>query len=86
MSKLLLDLILLRNPNHRKPDLQKWCVHVHRMLYADKRERGEVEAVIRWCQANDFWKNNILSTAKLRKQYDQLKLKMDHENPKRFDE
>jgi hypothetical protein len=39
MSKLLLDLILLRNPNHRKPDLQKWCVHVHRMLYADKRER-----------------------------------------------
>ncbi len=86
ISKLLLDLILLRNPNHRKPNLQKWCVHVHRMLSADKRERGEIEKVIRWCQANDFWKNNILSTAKLRKQYDQLKLKMDHENPKRFDE
>ncbi len=86
MSKLLLDLILHRNPNHRKPDLQKWCVHVHRMLYADKRGRGEVEAVIRWCQSNNFWQNIILNTEKLRKQYDQLKLKMDHENPKRFDE
>ncbi len=86
LSKLLFDLILLRNPNHRKPDLQKWCVHVHRMLYADKRERGEVEAVIRWCQSNNFWQNIILSTEKLRKQFDQLKLKMDHENPKRFDE
>ncbi len=86
MSKLLLDLILLRNPNHRKPNLQKWCVHVHRMLYADKRGRGEVEAVIRWCQSNNFWQNIILSTEKLRKQFDQLKLKMDHENPKRFDE
>jgi hypothetical protein len=91
MSKLLLDLILLRNPNHRKPDLQKWCVHVHRMLSVDKRERGEIEKVIRWFQSDEskesrFWNNNVMCTEKLRKQFDQLKLKMDYENPKRFDD
>ncbi|KRM94839.1 hypothetical protein FC24_GL002156 [Loigolactobacillus rennini DSM 20253] len=37
--------------------------------------------MIDWCQADPFWLTNILSPAKLRKQYDRLKIKMDQETP-----
>ena len=77
LSKLLLDLILARYSNFKKPDLNKWSLQIDRMIRLDKRKADDIESVIKWCQDNDFWKNNILSTAKLRKQYDQLKLKMD---------
>lgn len=75
-SELLLNLIRQRNTNFRQPDLQKWASHVDRMLRIDKRSVDEVEKIITWCQADMFWQNNILSTEKLRKQYDQLCLKM----------
>jgi hypothetical protein len=37
-------------------------------------------------QDDDFWKNNILSAGKLRKQFDQLKLKMPKESKGRVAE
>ena len=70
-----MDLILSRKPDFKKPDLQKWASYIDNMLRLDKRTPEAIEAVIRWCQADDFWCNNILSTAKLRKQFDQLDLK-----------
>lgn len=76
LSKLLLDLILNRRNSFKKPDLQKWAVEMDRILRLDKRDPCETANVIEWCQADAFWQNNILSTAKLRKQYDQLALKM----------
>lgn len=91
LSELLLSLILERRNTFKKPDLQKWAKHIDLMARIDKREPEEIEKIIKWCQANAFWQNNILSTAKLRKQYDQLALKMEEEKnegsrPKRFDE
>ena len=38
--------------------------------------------MIEWCQTDEFWQDNILSTAKLRKQYDQLVLKMNKTDSK----
>lgn len=35
----------------------------------------EVERIVDWCQADSFWRSNILSPAKLRKQFTQLVLK-----------
>jgi hypothetical protein len=35
-----------------------------------------------WCQDDDFWKANIMSPAKLRKQYDQLRLAAQREQKK----
>ena len=32
--------------------------------------------MIYWCQQHYFWHTNILSTEKLRKQYDQLSMQM----------
>lgn len=81
-SELLFSLIRQRNPNFKQPDLQSWSKHIDLMLRIDKRSPEEIEKVIQWCQADAFWQNNILSTEKLRKQYDQLCLKMTNGNGK----
>jgi hypothetical protein len=51
------------------------------MIRLDNRAPESIEAVIRWCQADTFWQNNILSGAKLREQYDQLDLKRRQSDP-----
>jgi hypothetical protein len=81
-SKLLLDLILSRNPKFKKPDLQKWAIHIDRAIRLDNRTPEELQKVIEWCQADDFWQNNILSTKKLRDQFDQIFMKMGSSNNK----
>ena len=80
LSTLLFDLIRQRKRNQREPDIQKWSVHIGRLIRLDKRSPPQIEAVIRWCQADDFWQNNILSTEKLRAQIDQLELKMQQKH------
>lgn len=75
MSELLLNLIRQRNPNFRQPKIQSWAKHVDLMIRFDKRPPEEIGKVIRWCQQDSFWCTNILSTEKLRKQYDQLQMK-----------
>lgn len=80
LSQLLLSLIVERKHTFKKPDLQKWAVHVHRMIRLDNRRPDIIAKVIKWAQADtDFWQNNILSTEKLRKQFDQLEMKMEKE-------
>jgi hypothetical protein len=76
LSEKLQNLILKNNPNFKKKNLQKWAVHVDRMIRLDNRDPGEIYDVITWCQQDDFWSSNILSTSKLRKQFDQLFIKM----------
>jgi uncharacterized protein YdaU (DUF1376 family) len=55
------------------------------VLLLKDRNPGEVLAVIDWCQADSFWKSNILSFGKLREKFDQLWLKMQggHDHPHR---
>ncbi len=79
LAALLLQKILERKPNFKKPNLQAWAKTVDRMLGADGRPAKSIENVICWCQKDDFWQNNILSPEKLRKQFDQLELKMEKE-------
>lgn len=88
LAGLLRDLTV---QNGAKPPtderLQAWAVEAALMLRIDERDRGEAEAILRWCQADPFWRSNILGMPKFRKQYDQLKLKMEsvgnHEISKR---
>jgi len=82
LSELLLNLILERRNGFKKPDLQKWAKHIDLMIREDKRDPEEIEKVIKWCQADKFWQNNILSPRKLRKQFDQLALKMQGDKSK----
>jgi hypothetical protein len=80
LSTLLFEKIQERNPNQKKPNLQIWARDIHRMIELDSRDPTDIRKIIEWCQGDPFWQNNILSTLKLRQQYDQLWLKMQKGN------
>lgn len=75
------------NPKIRVPDTlakkQKWAADIDKLLRIDKRDKHEVCEVISYVVADDFWKSNVLSPDKLRKQYDRLVLKMQQQNSKK---
>ena len=77
LSELLLNKIKENNPNYKEPNLNTWVIHMEKMIRIDKRNPNEIKKVIDWCQADSFWYKNILSTEKLRKQYDQLTVNME---------
>lgn len=72
----LLNNIRENNPGFKEPNLQKWSDDFRLMIERDNRLPEEINTVIDWCQKDSFWKTNILSPSKLRKQYDQLVLKI----------
>lgn len=80
LSKLLIKCILERKPDFKKPNIHHWAKHIDRMIRLDNRAPPRIREVIVWCQTDDFWQNNILSTEKLRKQFDKLELKMAGHN------
>lgn len=55
---------------------EKWYDPIRLLVERDGRSVESVKKVIEWCQDDDFWKTNILSTAKLRKQFPTLWLKV----------
>ena len=74
LAQQLFDAILTRKPDFKRPDLSRWAAHIDRLIRIDKRDPRRIGEIIAWCQADDFWQNNILSTDKLRKQWDRLDL------------
>jgi len=73
----LLKKMRENNPTYRVPgSLEKWVREADLMLRVDKRPVADVFQVIDWCQADSFWKSNILSVKKLREKFDQLSLRM----------
>jgi hypothetical protein len=51
-----------------------WLTAARLMLVADGREPMAAERLMRWCQADSFWRGNILSMPKFRAKYDELRL------------
>jgi hypothetical protein len=70
---LLADLIEA-NGSKRPAVTDKWLSDMERLNRIDERSWEQITRAIEWCQADDFWRGNIMSPAKLRKQYDQLRL------------
>jgi hypothetical protein len=83
LCDLLFAKILENNPKAKRPNMQTWCRDMDRLVRIDKRDPDDVEAVIIWCQQDQFWYKNILSPAKLRKQFDRLMLNM-RESPRGY--
>jgi hypothetical protein len=79
LAELLSELMTSNNPS-RKPtsqaQLNQWANCCRLMREQDKRTIEDIEAHIRWSQADEFWKANILSINKLRIKYDALTLKI----------
>lgn len=84
LSVRLRNRILDNRPNARVPEsdpksIAKWAKVIDLMIRRDHRDPKEIARVIDWCQDDDFWHSNILSTANLREHFDQLAIKMENE-------
>lgn len=82
LAEELKNGIMANNPDHKKiteSQLQNWADDMRKMLELDKRSYSQVSNMISWCQRDDFWKTNILSASKLRKQYDQMRVRAMNE-------
>ena len=78
-------------PDFKEPNKKEWYKHADYMLRLDKRDPAEVKTIVQWIhgsvedsiEPHDFWGANIMSTLKLREQFDQLKRKKaNEEQPK----
>jgi hypothetical protein len=76
LSVLLLEEIRKNKPDFKEPNLQVWAKEVDLMTRRDGRNSEKIRQVIQWAQKDSFWHKNILSTGKLRKQFDQLEMAM----------
>jgi hypothetical protein len=75
LAKFLFECILENKPTFKKPNLQEWALHIDRLIHIDRRDPSRIMDIIEKCRDDDFWNKNILSTRKLRIQFDQLELK-----------
>lgn len=75
LSKELFSLMKINNPNVKEPNFQTWAKHIDLMIRIDKRSVEDIRSVMIFCQNDNFWKANILSTSKLREKFDQLMIR-----------
>jgi len=77
LSALLENKIRKNDVGFKKQNLQKWSLHIDRLIRLDKREPKQIQDVIVFTQSDSFWMTNILSTSKLRDKYSTLLLQME---------
>jgi len=86
LTNLLIEQIRQNDPKAKAPEKDsslyvKWVDQIRLCREQDKRSESEIEVAIRFSQEDDFWKGNILSTAKLRKQMPTLLLQTQRFKP-----
>lgn len=62
------------NGSKRPPVTKRWRQACRLMLDRDQRTPEQIRAAIDWCQADDFWRSNVMSMPKLREKFDTLRL------------
>ncbi|WP_096201918.1 DUF4373 domain-containing protein [Bacillus sp. FJAT-45350] len=82
LANRLYQNILKNNPEHKKPNLQKWADDVRLMMERDTRTEDQITYLIDWVQDHTFWRKNILSINKLRDQFDRLVLEIKDQKEK----
>ena len=78
-ARRLRDGTLRLFPKQKVPDdkgLNKWAEIIDKMIRLDKRSENDILDVLDFALKDDFWKQNIRSADKLRKQFDNLYVKM----------
>lgn len=71
----LLATLIEGNGSRRPTVTARWRTDMRLLHERDGRSFAQIENMIRWCQADDFWRANILSPNKLRAKYDQMRLR-----------
>lgn len=86
LSDLLFSEILRQQPKSklhafdngkRKDTVRRWAEDIEKLKRIDQRSVEDIEKVIIWVTADDFWKPNVLSGSKLREKWDTLVAQMD---------
>ncbi|SBV99804.1 Prophage LambdaSo, replication protein O (modular protein) [uncultured delta proteobacterium] len=79
LAVLMRDTLKINVPTLKEPNLQAWARSFDVALRNDGRmsEPHFVAEVIKWACSDSFWRTNIQSPEKLRKQFDQLTAKME---------
>jgi hypothetical protein len=84
LTDLLHDLVSRNYPFvTTKPPKDKDYEEMNRIARIDGKPYVIIEKVIEWCQDDEFWKQNIRSVSKLRKQFDNLLIKAKAEHDQR---
>lgn len=79
----LLDSLIVANGSKKPSRSKKNVDSVRLMVERDGRSLSDIEGAIRWSQANEFWRGNILSMSKLREKFDQLRLAAQRDRERR---
>lgn len=77
LAEDLFSSIKKTKEDFRPPNLKVWAKEFDLILRIDKRSPEQLKKIIEWLPTSDFWKKNILSPSKLRKQFDRLEIEMD---------
>ena len=56
----------------KEKDYSKDYAEMNRLYRIDKWSYEQIEYIIKWSQNDDFWRKNIRSVSKLRKQFENL--------------
>jgi len=51
---------------------ESWADHINKLHRLDGRTYQQIEYMVKWVQHDDFWKQNVLSAAKLRQKFNDL--------------
>lgn len=76
LAKMMYGRLDLIRPGMKQPNLKSWAEVFRKMRALDGRTPEEIREVFVWANGDEFWQSNILSPDKLRKQFDQLAIKM----------
>lgn len=81
LTEKLRELILKNDPLAKVPvreseTWQRWMQDLERIQKLDGRSWSDIEAAIEYTQADAFWRSNVLSPGKLRKQFATVLLRM----------
>ena len=84
LAVLMRDTLKANVPTLKEPNLQTWARSFAVALRNDERmkEPHFVAEVVKWACSDSFWRANIQSPEKLRKQLDQLTARMESEAAK----
>lgn len=77
----LLDEEITKNGGKRPTRSKKNVDAIRLMIDRDRIDVNDIAGAIRWCQADEFWRSNVLSPSKLREKYQQLRLAAQRKKP-----
>jgi len=84
LAKYFYERILDNNPEHLKPNLQKWANDIRLMMERDKRSEEQIRYLIDWVQNDNFEMPNVQCPSKLRERFDSLIVKVKNEQSKKY--